>query len=120
MLDNEIKSFIKMLGFTNGRYSETDMFKDIVTLEAYLINVSMLLNEHYSKEFDKLMSKYDEKEQKQIWHILLKLTELYKKQKEYTDIMTLVFAELGLGNKHTRTVLYTYTYFKDDGKDKWY
>ena len=101
MLRKDIQEFVKKLEFTGGKYSASDIFRDIITLSAYFINATMLDNKEYAKEFDKLMAKYTITEQKQMWQIMYDLIELYQKQREANDIMTEVFAELGLENKNT-------------------
>lgn len=101
MLSNDIKEFVKKLEFTGGKYSARDTFKDVITLAVYFINATMLNSKEYAKKFDDIMKKYTINEQRKIWQILLDLINLYNKQIEVTDIMTLIFEELGLGNKNT-------------------
>lgn len=101
MFDSDVKSFVKKLEFTNGKYIFKDIFRDIISLTVYFINAKMLNNKQYAEKFDKIMQNYTIEEQKQLWEILLELMELYNKQKEPNDIMTGIFGELELGNKNT-------------------
>ncbi len=100
MLDSDIKSFVKKLSFT-GKYDTRDIFRDVIALAVHFINATMLLNKDYAVKFDDVMKKYDIQEQNKMWHILLDLIELYNKQINANDLLTAVFGELGLGNKHT-------------------
>ena len=44
MVDTELKSFVKKLDFTNGKYSNRDVFRDVIALELFIIQRFMLLN----------------------------------------------------------------------------
>ena len=61
----------------------------------------MIRNKEYKEQYNNLMKKYTESEQQQIKELALELAELYNKQTEPVDLMTELFGELGLGNKHT-------------------
>lgn len=101
MVDTELKSFVKKLDFTNGKYSNRDVFRDVIALEVFIIQRFMLLNEDYKEQYDSLLNKYTESEQQQLKELGLELAELYNKQTEPVDLMTELFGELGLGNKNT-------------------
>lgn len=101
MEDGELKLFVKKLDFTNGKYSNKDIFRDIVSLLVFIIQIYMIRNKEYKEQYNNLMKKYTESEQQQIKELALKLAELYNKQSEPVDLMTELFGELGLGNKHT-------------------
>lgn len=101
MVDTELKSFVKKLDFTNGKYSNRDVFRDVIALEVFIIQRFMLLNEDYKEQYDSLLNKYTELEQQQLKELGLELAELYNKQTEPVDLMTELFGELGLGNKNT-------------------
>ena len=54
-----------------------------------------------AKEIDKLMKKYTIEEQKNIWYMMLELTDLYRKQYEPYDILGEIFNKLNMGNART-------------------
>lgn len=101
MTDIDLKSFVKKLDFTNGKYSIKDVFRDVITLEVFIIQRFMLLKEDYKEQYDSLLNKYTESEQHHLKELGLELAKLYDKQTEPVDLMTELFGELDLGNKHT-------------------
>lgn len=100
-MSEDIKKFYKKLQFTNGKYDEREIFKDIIMLTSTFIIATMLNDKKQAEEFDNMMKKYTIKEQQELWYIMIELVQLYQKQQEAKDIMTLIFNELGLGNKNT-------------------
>ena len=102
-MNNEvaIKELCNKLSFTHGKYSEKDIFKDLVELDTYLILSGMLNQEDKAKEFDKVMKKYTTSEQKDMWQLIVELNDLYSKQHEPNDILGEIFNNLNMGNFKT-------------------
>lgn len=100
-IDEDVKSFINMLDFTGGKYSAVDIFKDLVTLETYFINATMLNNKDYANEFDNVMKKYTANEQINMWNLVIELPMLYSKQTAPIDIMGEIFNCLNMSNTKT-------------------
>ena len=101
MLEKDIEEFVKKLDFTHGKYDNKDIFRDLISLEVFMIQAYMLFNEDYKKKYQDLLKKYTKEEQKQLQVLSIELAELYIKQTDTNDLLTAVFGKLGLGNKHT-------------------
>lgn len=101
MLEKEINKIIDSFDFSNGKYNVKDIFRDIIELETYFIYVTMLQQKDKLDSFNKIVSKYTEKEQIYMWQILYNLTNLYNKQHEPNDILGEIFNKLNIGNART-------------------
>lgn len=101
MINADIKSFCKKLNFTCGKYSEKDIFRDVISLLVFVIQIYMIGNKDYEKEYRSVLDKYADDEQLQLKLLGKELAELYNNQDEPVDLMTELFGELGLGNKNT-------------------
>lgn len=101
MIENDIKEFCKKLNFTCGKYSGKDTFRDVISLLVFVIQIYMIGNKDYLENYNRILDKYTEDEQLQLKQLGKELAEIYNKQSEPADLMTELFGELGLGNKHT-------------------
>lgn len=97
-IDKDIAEFVQKLDFTGGKYSAIDIFRDLITLETYLIYATLLEQKDKAKEFDEFMTKYTANEQVQMWQLVFDLTNLYKKQNKPNDILGEIFNRLNMGN----------------------
>ena len=100
-MNSSIKSFVKNLEFTNGKYNVKDIFREVISLTTFIIQTYLIGNKEYLEQYNTLLKKYTEDEQLKLKELVLELVEIYKKQTEPVDLMTDIFGELGLGNKHT-------------------
>ena len=100
-MNSDIKSFVKNLEFTNGKYDVKDIFREVISLTTFIIQAYMIGNKEYQEYYNTLLKKYTEEEQLKLKELVLELAEIYNKQTEPVDLMTDIFGELGLGNKHT-------------------
>ena len=101
MKEKEIKDFIEKLNFSNGRYDSRDIFRDVISLLVFVIQIFMLNNTDYMEDYNNILRKYTEEEQLQLKTIMKDLAELYNKQYEITDLLTDIFEKLGISNKET-------------------
>lgn len=100
-MNSDIKSFVKNLEFTNGKYDVKDIFREVISLTTFIIQAYMIGNKEYQEYYNTLLKKYTEEEQLKLKELVLELAEIYNKQTEPVDLMADIFGELGLGNKHT-------------------
>lgn len=98
VISEEIKSFIKKLNFTGGKYSAKTIFSDVIELITYFLNATLLMNKDYEKEFKRLLEKYNEDEQLEIFKLIKELALLYQEQTEIVDIMGPIFNTLSMNN----------------------
>lgn len=98
MNNEDIKHLIDLLKFSNGKYDTKKIFQDVVALETYFINATLIGKKQSAEEFDKIMSFYNPQEQKQMWIILLELAKIYQNQKEPNDILGEIYNRLQIHN----------------------
>lgn len=98
MLEEQINHIIKLMGFTNGKYEIQQIFRDLVTLETYFILFSQIGEKEYGDKFDNIMINYNLYEQRMLWEMLSKLSNLYNEQKEEIDILGRIYNKLELKN----------------------
>lgn len=101
IVTSDIKSFVKNLEFTNGKYDVKDIFREVISLTTFIIQAYMIGNKEYLEQYNTLLKKYTDDEQLRLKELVLELAEIYNKQTEPVDLMTDIFGELGLGNKNT-------------------
>ena len=98
---NIIKSFIESLDFTRGKYINQDIFRDVISLTVYIIQVFLIGNKNYIEDLDTVLKKYNESEKVMLQNLAYKLINIYKNQKEPVDILGEVFNQLNMSNVKT-------------------
>lgn len=94
IFDDKIRDLIHQMNFTNGKFSQKQVFNDVVYVATYFLNNVLLDNSEHQQRYNELIAKYSKEERPQIYYIVKKLAELYQEQETPKDILGAIYNEV--------------------------
>ena len=98
-MEKDLKEFIKMLDFTNGKFHNTIVYEDVIRITAYFI--ALEYEPEYKTKIEELTRKYTSEERGKLIYLSYRLTNIYQKQEKPIDILGQIYHLINLNNKQT-------------------
>ena len=95
----EYKDFFELLDISKGKYDKKEIFKDLITVMALNISNTIKYNENNARYCVSIMEKYNKKEEIQFALLHYRLSKIFNKCNEITDILGHIYTEISLNKK---------------------
>lgn len=87
MENNKYELFIKLLNFSENKYSPEKVFKDFISLFAISLSNKVVFNKKNSDKYEEIYQSYEKEEQPYFYALSTELTRIFCNEKDPYDVL---------------------------------